>query len=69
TVFNSREPETISRVNDFVNLGMNYDDAKMTANKISRDNARQIITWNNNPALTQYYKDLCVSERDSKHFK
>lgn len=69
TVFNSREPETISRTNDFVNLGMTYDDAKMTANKISRDNARQIISWDNNPTLTQYYKDLCVSERDSKDFK
>lgn len=68
-VTNSREPETIDRVNTFINLGMPYDEANITANNMSRDNARQAINWNNNVHLTQYYKELCVSERDSKHFK
>lgn len=61
--------QIISRTNDFINLGMRYDEAKLTANNISRDNARQVIDWNNNADLTQYYKELCLSERDSKHFK
>nr|DAF84347.1 MAG TPA: alpha,alpha-phosphotrehalase [Caudoviricetes sp.] len=69
TVTNSREPETIDRLNEFMKLGMPYNEAKLTANNISRDNARQVINWNNNVDLTQYYKELCVSERDSKHFK
>lgn len=69
TVVNSREPETISRINDFVKSGMTYDEAKLTANNISRDNARQLIDWNNNLYLTQYYKELCVSHKQPKPSK
>lgn len=57
SVVGSTEPETIGRIERFVKDGMKLADAKALADKLSRDNSRVPINWENNISLTHYYRD------------
>lgn len=58
TVVNSNEPETLNRINYFVDHGMLLNEATLLANKLSRDNSRVRFNWDNNVKLTELYKKL-----------
>ena len=58
TVVNSKEPETLNRIDYFVEHGMSLNEATLLANKLSRDNSRVRFNWNNNVELTELYKKL-----------
>lgn len=58
------EPETTQRFEELKELGMPVTIAKALAAQLSRENARQPIKWDNNPELTNLYKELIAKEKN-----